>query len=276
MNDAPGVFADRIVVGMTGPLGTGDTAAGQAVRRGMEAYFNFINTTKGGIDGRRVEVEATDDGGDPTQALANVRSMVESGNVFAFLGPVGTDSARQIAPYLVDQRRLLLGAVSGSSVLRKNPPDRYVFNVRPGIEDELVNGIGYLTANRNPRIPAGNIAVFAEGRDDQGDLSDFSQEGATIIESELTGQGVPSADIVVTTHTRNTNNVTQAVSNILQWLSGARTANLDGSISATVLMLTSTDPATEFIQVLTEELARIQSGSSSGEAFGLTIEQATQ
>ncbi|MEO1337865.1 MAG: hypothetical protein AAFV29_19635, partial [Myxococcota bacterium] len=33
---------------------------------------------------------------------------------------------------------------------------------------------------------------------------------------------------------------------------------------------------TEFIQVLTEELAKIQSGSSSGEAFGLTIEQATR
>ncbi|MEM7675853.1 MAG: ABC transporter substrate-binding protein, partial [Myxococcota bacterium] len=257
-----------------GPLGTGDTAAGQAVRRGMEAYFNFVNSN-GGLDGRRVELQAADDGGDPTRALGNVQAMVESGNVFAFLGPVGNDSARQIAPYLVDQRRLLLGAVSGSSVLRKTPPDRYVFNVRPGLSDELTNAISYLTANRNPRVPAANIALFAEGLDDQGNLSDFSQEGATLVENELTSRGVPAADIVVTTHTRNTNNVNQAVSNILQWLANDRTPNLDGSVGATVLIVTNTDPATEFIKVLTEELAKIQSGSSSGEAFGLTIEQAT-
>ena len=273
-NSAPGVSSGSIVVGMTGPLATGDTAAGQAVRRGMEAYFAFINR-QGGLDGRQVEVRAVDDGGDPAVALTNVQQLVESGEVFAFVGNVGTESARTTTPYLVEQRRLVLGTVSGSATLRKTPPDRYVFNLRPSVSEEISSGLGYLTSNRERLIPVSNIAVFAEGESDLGVPNEFGQEGVDAVQAALRTEGF-SGNVTIGTHTRNTSDVNNAVSTMLQWLAEERVADANGNISAAIILVTTARPAASFVRILREELARIRSGDSNGAAFGLSAEQVVQ
>lgn len=275
-NSAPGVFADRIVVGMSAPLATGDTTAGRAVREGMEAYFHHVNTT-GGLDGRQVEVMALDDGGDPQMALTNVQQMLGGDQVFALLGNVGTDTAQAVAPYLVEQRRLMLGAVTGSDALRKDPPDRYVFNFRPGFAEEILQGVGYLTSVRDTNVPASNVAVFAEGEDADGTPDAYGQEGVDAVKDALrTLGGVQGADVVVATHTRNTSDVNNAVGAMLKWLAAGRTANGDGSVSAAIVLVSTARPAASFAKALLEELAKIQSGDSGGQAFDLTTDEATR
>ena len=274
-NSADGVYADRIVVGMSAPLANGDTTLGRAVREGMEAYFTHVNST-GGLDGRRVEVQALDDGGDPTMALSNVQQMTGSGGVFAFLGNVGTDGVRAVAPYLVEQRRLLLGAVSGSAALRKDPPDRYVFNFRPGLEQEATQGVGYLVSVRDAAVPVANVAVFAEGDDAAGDLDDYGQEGVDAVKAALRSLGGNAADLAVATHTRNTSDVTPAVGAMLKWLSSGRATNDNGSISASIVLVSTARPAAAFVKALLEELSKIQAGDSGGQAFQLTTVEATR
>ncbi|MCA9553068.1 MAG: ABC transporter substrate-binding protein [Myxococcales bacterium] len=274
-NSADGVYADRIVVGMSAPLANGDTTAGRAVREGMEAYFGYVNAN-GGLDGRQVEVRALDDGGNPNMALSNVQTMSGSGEVFAFLGNVGTDTAQVVAPYLVENKRLLLGAVSGSSALRKDPPDRYVFNFRPSFEQEAAQGVGYLVSVRDFPVPVDNVAVFAEGEDASGVPDAYGQEGVTAVKDALRAQGGNPANLVVATHTRNTSDVTPAVGAMLKWLSSGRSPNDNGSISASIVLVSTARPAAAFVKALLEELAKIQAGDSGGQAFQLTTDEATR
>lgn len=275
-NSADGVYADRIVVGMSAPLATGDTAFGRAMREGMEAYFTFVNES-GGLDGRRVDVQAIDDGGDPSRALSNAQMMIGGGQVLALLGNVGTDTAQAVAPYVVEQRRLLLGAASGSAALRKNPPDRYVFNYRPGTGEEINQGVGYLTSVREVPIPASNVAVFAEGVDANGTPDAYGQEGVDAVKDSLrTLGGVQGSDVVVATHTRNSSDVTNAVGAMLNWLSSGITVSDNGSVSAAIVLVSTPRPAAAFVRALLEELSKIQSGDSGGQAFNLSATQATR
>ncbi len=275
-NSADGVFADRIVVGMSAPLATGDTAFGRAMREGMEAYFTAVNTT-GGLDGRQVEVQALDDGGDPNTALANAQQLIGSGEAFAMLGNVGTDAAEVVAPYMVMQRRLLLGTASGSAELRKDPPDRYVFNYRPGTVEEIAQGVGYLTSVRDVRVPASNVAVFAEGLNAEGTPDAYGQEGVDAVKDTLrTLANVNGSDVVVATHTRNSSDVTNAVGAMLRWLGSGITVSDDGSVSASIVMVSTARPSASFVRALLEELSKIQSGDSGGQAFNLSAAETSR
>src|SRR5207244_13277298 len=102
---------------------------------GIDTYFDFIND-QGGINGRKVRVVALDDGYEPDRALANMKELVEQRNVFAIIGNVGTPTAEKTVPYALEKNLLFFGAFTGAPLLRKDPPDRYVFNVRASYEEE--------------------------------------------------------------------------------------------------------------------------------------------
>lgn len=55
-------------------------SVGTEMAKGAQAAVNYINS-QGGIDGRKVELTVTDDGGDPTKAVSIVQQMISSGNI---------------------------------------------------------------------------------------------------------------------------------------------------------------------------------------------------
>jgi branched-chain amino acid transport system substrate-binding protein len=114
----------------------------------------------GGVAGRRVRLLALDDGYEGRRALANVHELIDERKVFAIIGNVGTPTTQQALPYVLASRTIFFGAFSGSVLLRRDPPDRYVFNYRASYEEETARMIDYLVDVQ--RVPDGGIVVFAQ------------------------------------------------------------------------------------------------------------------
>src|SRR5207302_5366637 len=99
-----------------------------------------------------------DDGYDPDRALANMRELRERRKVFAVIGNVGTPTAEKALPYALHKKVLFFGAFTGAKLLRKDPPDRYVFNYRASYEEETAKIVEYLF--RKEKLRPDEIAVF--------------------------------------------------------------------------------------------------------------------
>jgi branched-chain amino acid transport system substrate-binding protein len=88
---SPGAGAvAKLAIGSTGPF----TAAGVPadVSRGAQAYFRYVNA-RGGVNGRQIDFELIDDGGDASRAAANARRLIERDGVFALFSVVGSEAS---------------------------------------------------------------------------------------------------------------------------------------------------------------------------------------
>jgi branched-chain amino acid transport system substrate-binding protein len=95
---SPGISAGEIKLGTTayysGPASTA-AAYGQA----QVAYFQMVND-RGGINGRKVNLISLDNAFSPPKALEQTRRLVESDEVFAIAGSLGTPTNVAIQKYL--------------------------------------------------------------------------------------------------------------------------------------------------------------------------------
>ena len=64
----------------------------------------------------------------------------------------GTPTAAVALPYALDHRALFFGAFTGASLLRRDPPDRYVFNYRASYGEETRAVVQYLLKVRRLRL----------------------------------------------------------------------------------------------------------------------------
>ncbi len=85
-NAAPGVTANKIVVGSLSTQ-SGPIAADFApIVPGVQAYFDMVNAA-GGVDGRKIDLAYNlDDASNPTTNAADARTLVEQDHVFAVVG----------------------------------------------------------------------------------------------------------------------------------------------------------------------------------------------
>ncbi len=130
----PGVTDTQIVIGQSAPL-TGPAAQlGIRLRMGIEAYFKQVNND-GGVAGRSLKLVSLDDGYEPARAVANTKTFINGGDVFALLGYVGTPTTLAAKP-LIDQAGIpLIGPFTGAMGLR-SPVDPHIFNIRASYDDE--------------------------------------------------------------------------------------------------------------------------------------------
>lgn len=138
-----GVTSDTITLGMTAAFSGVSKELGRSVKIGIEARLAEINEA-GGIHGRKISLKALDDGNEPEQAALNVNELLapEQG-VFAMIGNVGSSTLQAVLPSILENKTILFGAVSGSKLLRGNPPDRYVFNYRASYAEEITALVKY-------------------------------------------------------------------------------------------------------------------------------------
>jgi branched-chain amino acid transport system substrate-binding protein len=121
-----------IAIGTTAPLTGG--GASVDVLRGEQAYFHFVNA-RGGVNGRRLEFELIDDGGDAARAAANARRLIDRDGVFALFSVVGSEASlavRNVAAaahvpevFSAATARALGSGSSASSVLTGYPPSAF-------------------------------------------------------------------------------------------------------------------------------------------------------
>src|SRR5262249_42301996 len=154
----------------------------------IRACFEHVNAL-GGVNGRKLELVARDDGYDPTRALTAVKELIDGPDrkVFALLGNVGTPTAAMTAPYAVENKGLFFGAYTGAGLLRLDPPDRYVFNYRASYQQETEAMVNYLTNVREPKVLPQQIAVLAQGTNDAGTMDSYGQSGFDGVANALHG-----------------------------------------------------------------------------------------
>jgi ABC-type branched-subunit amino acid transport system substrate-binding protein len=161
----PGVTETEIVFGMAAPFSGPAKELGRGMKTGIDLAFAAANEA-GGVNGRKLRLVALDDGYEPDRTRTVMKELAETRNVFGFVGNVGTPTAEVAVPYTLEKKMLFFGPFTGAGLLRRDPPDRYVFNYRASYAEETATTVKYLADVR--RIPPSEIAVFAQ-QDGYGD-----------------------------------------------------------------------------------------------------------
>ncbi|HEY3541895.1 MAG TPA: ABC transporter substrate-binding protein [Gaiellaceae bacterium] len=121
----PGVTSTSIQIGGTFPL-TGPASLYKTIPFAEKAYFDYVNDTRGGVNGRKINFEILDDGYDPSKTVPLAQQLVEKDKVFAVFGSLGTAPGLATWDYLnrnkVPQVQLATGdSYWGFSGARKYP-----------------------------------------------------------------------------------------------------------------------------------------------------------
>ena len=213
---------------MAAPFSGASRELGRQMKIGVETAFNQINDA-GGVNGRLLRLVTADDGYEPTRTADVMKLLYDKDQVFGFIGNVGTPTAAVALPFALDHRALFFGAFTGAGLLRRDPPDRYVFNYRASYAEETNAVVNYLVKVR--RIQPKEIVVFAQ----QDSYGDSGYAGVQKAVRSLPGD---NPDIVRLNYKRNTVDVQDAVNALRAFR---------GQIKA-VVMVASYRAAAKFIE----------------------------
>jgi len=199
-----GVTDREIRFGMSAPFSGSAKELGHEMKLGIEAAFDLSNES-GGVYGRQLSLVAADDGYEPARTAEAMRELREKDEVFGVIGNVGTPTAMVSLPYALEHRMLFFGAFTGANLLRRDPPDRYVFNYRASYAEETDAVVRYLMKVR--RVRPEQIAVFAQ-QDAYGDA------GFAGVAKAIRAQRLDDAAILRLNYRRNTVDVDDAVAQL--------------------------------------------------------------
>ncbi len=197
----PGVTDSSITLGMSAPFSGPNAAYGIDMRQTIEAYFDQVNKS-GGVNGRKLQLVALDDGYETERTVANTKTLLKDKNVFALLSFYGSSPTTEAMNTVFGPAKVpLVGTISGAGTLREpisaNPNSRYMFNVRASYADETE-----AIVNQMVSLGLKSIAVFYQN--DGFGKSGLNGVSAALKKYDLT----PSA---VATVERNSVDVTKAV-----------------------------------------------------------------
>jgi ABC-type branched-subunit amino acid transport system substrate-binding protein len=130
-NMTPAAAADTVKIGFTGPSSGAMSLLGQGVRDGVQVYVDYIND-QGGVNGRKIELIAEDDGYEPMRSLAGAKKLSEQDHIVALVAPTGTPGTAAMLPY-VQERKLPLIAPYAFSHKLTTPVQKYVFTSLPEV-----------------------------------------------------------------------------------------------------------------------------------------------
>jgi ABC-type branched-subunit amino acid transport system substrate-binding protein len=198
-----GVADDEIRFGLSAPFSGPAKELGRQMKLGIETAFNNTNDG-GGINGRHLKLVTADDGYEPTRTAETMKQLYDRDQVFAIIGNVGTPTAAVAVPYALEHRLLFYGAFTGAGLLRRDPPDRYVFNYRASYAEETDAVVRYLVKVR--RLRPEQIAVFAQ----QDSYGDAGYEGVAKAMRALSYEGTTPR----LNYKRNTIDVDEAVAQL--------------------------------------------------------------
>ena len=224
----PGVRDKAIVLGMTAPFTGPAGAYGVEMRTVIQAYFDRVNRT-GGVNGRRLELVAEDDGYEAEKAVSNTLDLINHEKVFALLASYGSTSTIEAMNRGFGPARVpLVGTISGSDVLRgstaANANLRYLFNVRASYADETRAIVNQLVSQGLTRI-----AVFYQ---DDG----FGKSGLEGVVTALKSHQL--APVAQATVARNSVDVAAAVN------------TLSAAAPQAIVMVTLYKPTAEFVRAM--------------------------
>ena len=108
-----GASDSEIKIGQTTAF-SGPASAYATVSKAETAYFRMINE-QGGINGRKINLIAYDDGYNPAKTVEQTRKLVESDGVLLMFGSLGTAQNAAVQKYLNDKKVPQLFASTGAT-----------------------------------------------------------------------------------------------------------------------------------------------------------------
>jgi branched-chain amino acid transport system substrate-binding protein len=150
---APG---KEIVIGqsivLSGPLGLGlkDFVAG------ADLAFNAANAS-GGVNGRKIRFIYLDDELKPDKTVANLKTLLDQMNAFAFFGANGTANVAAAIPILQESNAPMIGSYAASDSVRQKSVGLAYF-VRAGYGREAEHHVQHLTSIGITRIALAYLA----------------------------------------------------------------------------------------------------------------------
>jgi branched-chain amino acid transport system substrate-binding protein len=238
-----GVSEREIKIGMSAVFSGPSRDLGQNMKLGVETAFQTANEA-GGVHGRMLTLTALDDGYEATRAAVTMKDLLEERSVFAVVGNVGTPTSVVAAPFAAQHKAIFFGAFTGASVLRQDPPERYVFNYRASYKEETAKSIKYLI--EVGKLAPEQIVVFAQ--DDS--FGDAGYEGVT---KAMRAFGHTGVDTLRVGYKRNTADVDAAVAALVKYNDETEGGGKEGprvqkhAIKA-VVMVATYRAAAKFIQ----------------------------
>ena len=111
----PGASDTEIKLGTTWAF-SGPVSSTSPVERQMAGYFAMIND-QGGVNGRKINLIALDDGYQPPKTVEQTRRLVEQDQVLLMYGQIGTPTNVAVRPYLNSKKVPQLFVTTGSNTL---------------------------------------------------------------------------------------------------------------------------------------------------------------
>src|SRR5882757_2162607 len=155
-----GASDTEIKIGQTMPY-SGPASAYALIGRVMSGYFNMVNETQGGINGRKVTLISLDDAFSPPKTVEQTRRMVESDGVLAITGSLGSPPNLAIAKYLNSNKIPQVLVMAGAAKLDDpaNLPWTTTFYSSANVESQIY--AQYILKTK----PDGKIAVLYQNDD---------------------------------------------------------------------------------------------------------------
>ena len=202
------------------------------MKLGIETLFKKVNE-KNGINGNIIKLIHYDDDYESGQCSENMIKLIDVDNVLAVIGNVGTPTAAIAVPIANEKKTLLFGSFTGSGLLRKSPPDRYIINYRASYGEEtgaMISGLIKLG------VAPDKIAFFTQN-------DAYGDEGYQGAIKALKDKGYKNVDALAHgRYRRNTTNVEDAV------------VVVAAAMPQAVIMVGSYKPCAKFIKLAKEFL----------------------
>ena len=271
LNNKNGVYTDRIVLGMSADKTGLDQRESQNFSDGANAYLHHLNSI-GGLHGKTVELTILDDEGRADRTTDNMKTLLngESREVFAILGNRGPHTASAAVDYATEKKILFFGGATGTSNLRKG--QRYVFNFRASLIQEINALTDYLQNTHVPAIPAKNLAILVPG-DNQGNRSEFGEECLTTFSDSFQNNELTPFSATID---RTGENLEIVSEEFIRWLANPERVISDDQLIAAITLYSTPEVAANLIQLLTDDLERIKNGYTSNIVHNLTGDEGRQ
>ena len=131
---------------LTGPLGD----LGTAMHQGAQAAFAAANA-RGGVNGRKIELQTLDDGYEIPRSLANIEKFLADPACFALFNCMGTPMVGAMMPKVLESGIPFFAPFTGAQLSRVTGA-RNIFNIRASYADEAEKAVQHLATLGIQRI----------------------------------------------------------------------------------------------------------------------------
>ena len=194
-----GVTGNRVLLGQSAAFSGPAAHLGIDLHAGARLYFDSVNQ-HGGIHGRKIEIVTADDKYEPALTVENTRRLIQTDQVFALFGYVGTPTSNAALPLFTSARVPFFAPFTGARSLRE-PFNRQIFHIRAGYIEETEHLVDQLA-----RVGVRHIAAFYQN-------DAYGQAGLEGVQRALAKRGLTMADSA--TVERNTLDVAPASQKLL-------------------------------------------------------------